>query len=258
MNQEANSSDNLGAPKARRYPQKSAKAWFQQLGLGAVCLLLILILIVITLPSMGTPPEAVRRSKTVTKLHEIQRALFEYEMTTQQLPPAYVTDSAGKPLFSWRVLILPYLGQQALYDKFDLTQAWDSPTNLPLVAQMPHSFQSPYAQTDRTEGMTTYQALVDVSRSRTAMKPSTGGNLIRIKDGTSQTALLMENRESPVIWTAPKDTDPAEFLANFPREDDFTPVHVAFCNGSISVIQGDVHEVFEGAMYANDGKVPPR
>ena len=43
-------------------------------------------------------------------------------------PPAYSTDAAGKPLLSWRVLILPYIDQQGLYEQFHLDEPWDTRT----------------------------------------------------------------------------------------------------------------------------------
>ena len=43
----------------------------------------------------------------------------------------------GRRLYSWRVLILPYLEQKGLYDLFDRTAAWDSPHNRELLARRP-------------------------------------------------------------------------------------------------------------------------
>ena len=61
-----------------------------------------------------------------------------------KLPPAFTRDAEGKPLHSWRVLILPYLGEKekALYEKIRLDEPWDSEWNRQFHAQMPVFYRS--------------------------------------------------------------------------------------------------------------------
>lgn len=61
-----------------------------------------------------------------------------------KLPPAFTRDAEGKPLHSWRVLILPYLGERekALYEKIRLDEPWDSEWNRQFHAQMPVFYRS--------------------------------------------------------------------------------------------------------------------
>lgn len=257
----ANESHRFDSPPGKaseRFPQRAASPWFQRIGLGVVISLFILILIGITLPSSGIPPESLRRMKTQHNLKEISSAVLKYEQVTGHLPPAYVADSSGRSLYSWRVLVLPYLGQQHLYEKFDLKEPWNSPKNLSLVAQMPLAFQSPYLQTERTEGLTSYQALVDYADSRTVIKAAVGECSWRIRDGASRTAMLIENREAPVVWTQPDDTDAVEFLVNLPQNRSASSICFANCDGSIWFLRGNPCDVMEGAMFPDDGKVPPR
>ena len=56
-----------------------------------------------------------------------------------------VTDAAGQPLYSGRVLLLPYLEQAAIYNAFAKDQPWDSPTNLPLSQTTISLFADPSA-----------------------------------------------------------------------------------------------------------------
>jgi hypothetical protein len=72
----------------------------------------------------------------------IALAMLIYERDHGTLPPAYSVDEAGRPLHSWRVLLLPYLGHQTLQDKIRLDEPWDSPNNLPLLAEMPDVYSS--------------------------------------------------------------------------------------------------------------------
>jgi len=48
----------------------------------------------------------------------------------------------ARPNLSWRVHLLPYIGEAALYHQFHLDEAWNSPHHLPLLDQMPEIFRS--------------------------------------------------------------------------------------------------------------------
>ena len=54
-------------------------------------------------------------------LHQIAVALQAYHQANGCFPPAYIADKNGKPMHSWRVLILPYMDQDALYKTYDFT-----------------------------------------------------------------------------------------------------------------------------------------
>ena len=74
---------------------------------------------------------------------QIALAMHNYHAANDHLPPAAIKDKAGKPLLSWRVAILPYLEQAALYNKFHLDEPWDSPHNKALIASMPAVYACP-------------------------------------------------------------------------------------------------------------------
>jgi RNA polymerase sigma factor (sigma-70 family) len=78
-----------------------------------------------------------QRQRSLKNLKAIALALHNYHDTNGRLPTD-ITDSAGKPLLSWRVAILPYIeGYDVLYKQFKLTEPWDSEHNLGLLAKMP-------------------------------------------------------------------------------------------------------------------------
>ena len=62
-------------------------------------------------------------------LKQIALALLNYEQAHHALPPAYTVDAQGRPLHSWRTLILPYLDQESLYQTIDLSKPWNDPAN---------------------------------------------------------------------------------------------------------------------------------
>src|SRR5207253_2180467 len=120
-----------------------------------------------------------------------------------RLPPAALRDKAGKPLLSWRVLILPSLGGQALYDEFHLDEPWDSPHNLRPPERMPVAFGDP----------TRYRLPPTHTRLQVFVGPGTPFEIAegpRLKgdfpDGLDQTILIAEGAVA-VPWTKPADLD---------------------------------------------------
>lgn len=61
-----------------------------------------------------------------------------------EIPSAFTTDAEGKPLHSWTIQLLPYLGKEAeeLYAKIRLDEPWDSEWNAQFHNQMPNVFTS--------------------------------------------------------------------------------------------------------------------
>ena len=78
--------------------------------------------------------------RSATNLKRIARAIHAYlEANDNNFPAAAIVGPDGTPLLSWRVAILPYLGEseKALYGQFKLSEPWDSPNNKALLAKMP-------------------------------------------------------------------------------------------------------------------------
>jgi hypothetical protein len=77
------------------------------------------------------------------RLTRIGRAIAAYAEQHRVLPPAATAGPDGKPWHSWRVLILPYLGEKSLYDRYRFDQPWDGPENKKLLAEMPDAYRDP-------------------------------------------------------------------------------------------------------------------
>src|SRR5688572_25637350 len=93
-------------------------------------------------------------------LKNIGVALHDYRDTYGKWPPAVVTDKAGKPLYSWRVALLPFLEQQELHKRFKLDEPWDSPANQKLLTETPRCYVRIFPFPDNPPGTTRYQAIV--------------------------------------------------------------------------------------------------
>lgn len=149
---------------------------------------------------------AATKSLCVNNLKQIMLAMHNYldANESKTFPPAYKADRSGKPLLSWRVLILPYLDQNSLYREFHLDEAWDSPHNKALIARMPAVYRCPSLSDENTkQHKTTYL----VPRGEKMAFPGAVGRKIKeFTDGTSNTITVVDaGDDRAVIWTAPDD-----------------------------------------------------
>jgi len=163
------------------------------------------------LPAVQKVREAANRQVSHNNLVQIGLAMHSHDVTAGEVPNnSYGPD--GKPLLSWRVHILPYLGENDLYQRFKLDEPWDSPNNIRLLDQMPKVYANP---TERTTGPTrTYYRGFSSPGAVFEHKPGDGkvraaNNKLRFadfQDGTSTTVLVVEAGQ-PVEWTKPDDLD---------------------------------------------------
>lgn len=174
------------------------------------------------LPTIQQVQEGNRRVQSQKRLQQLALAMHAYNDDFGQLPPAVVYDRNGRPLYSWRVVLLPYLGEAGLYEQFKLDEPWDGPHNRPLLSRMPAVYAPPGRQPG--EPYATYYQVVD---GPGAMFESdlghSGGRPLRwhvdlglregnvtvrlpsgVPDGSEYTLLITEGPE-PVPWTKPRD-----------------------------------------------------
>jgi len=156
------------------------------------------------LPAVQSAREAARRAQSMNNLKQIGLAMHNYHDVYKTFPPAYTTDKQGKPLLSWRVLILPFVEQAGLYQEFHLDEPWDSEHNKKLIARMPLVYRSPNSQAP--PGKSNY---LTVRGERTIFPGKEAIGMAKIVDGTSNTILAVEaNDASAVDWTKPDDFVP--------------------------------------------------
>jgi hypothetical protein len=99
-----------------------------------------------------------RRAEQLTSennLKQLAHALHKYNDARQRLPDhAIVDQETGKPLLSWRVALLPFLGEKELYDQIRLDESWDSDHNRQFWDKIPAVYQ---LRGKPTDGTTYYQ-----------------------------------------------------------------------------------------------------
>lgn len=146
------------------------------------------------------PGSATARLAVESQMKQIGVAAHDYLKANSKLPMAATLSADGKRLLSWRVALLPFLGQQSLYDEFKLDEAWDSDHNKPLVEKMPSVFAVPGVS---EPGKTTIVAPVGEG---TVLGHSEGATFGMASDGPSNTILVVQaNSDRAVTWTAPDD-----------------------------------------------------
>ncbi|QDU93889.1 DUF1559 family PulG-like putative transporter [Lignipirellula cremea] len=160
--------------------------------------------LVCSVPQVMEQIDLWRQSQGVNCLQQIAIACLDYHDNNKSFPPAASVDADGKPLLSWRVLILPYMGEQELYQKFHLDEPWDSEHNKTLLTQMPDVYRMPASKSPA--GTTVVLGNGGEEKGVFALKiPVQIGD---ITDGSSATILAVEAAdEQAVPWTKPQDYD---------------------------------------------------
>ncbi|MDR1491323.1 MAG: DUF1559 domain-containing protein, partial [Planctomycetaceae bacterium] len=87
------------------------------------------VLLKLLLSSLEASQNAENRKECLCHFQKITLAMLLYHTKHGELPPTYTTNANGEPLQSWRVLLLPYLGEKELYQQIRLDEAWDSEFN---------------------------------------------------------------------------------------------------------------------------------
>jgi hypothetical protein len=149
--------------------------------------------------------QAAAQQTAEDQLKQLAIAMHSHAETYKGRFPAVANfDKQGKPLLSWRVQLLPFVGEKELYQQFHLDETWDSPHNRELIARMPHIYRGPNHKLNR-EGKTIYLAPVgkDVAFSG---GPEGARMPADFPDGTANTILLVEaGDDQAVVWTRPDD-----------------------------------------------------
>lgn len=204
------------------------------------------------------------RRQSNHNLRVISLAIYHAMSSNSQVPfpltakiksrfPTAAISKDGKPLLSWRVALLPFLGEKGLYAKFHLDEPWDSANNKPLLDQMP-SVYAPVLRRGESKDSTYYQVLV----GRGALFADDQGTLYDdVTDPRSQTLMVVEGAK-PVPWTKPEDipfdSDPEKPLPKLGGqfEDGF---HVAFADGSVLFLSKSIDpDTLRGLITRNGGE----
>lgn len=136
-------------------------------------------------------------------LKRIAAALLAYEQKYGSLPPAAIKDSKGKPLHSWRVLILPFLGpsEKALYEQYNFSEPWDGLQNTAMHPRMPAVFGSSRDQ-GRAKGETNYFLITGKS---TLFADGKSQKVASLQDPAKVALVVEATNQTGASWLEPRD-----------------------------------------------------
>jgi hypothetical protein len=167
-------------------------------------------------------------ARTVNNLMFLALATHNFAAANGSRFPAPAIRKSEKAVLSWRVAILPYLEQSALYERFHLDEAWDSPHNALLLKEMPRVYR-PVTNRETTAYTTYYQRLV-------GPRSLFGGDECARADINmfARPTLLIVEAAVAVPWTKPEDLPyddgKRSLTLGGPREDGS---YASFADGSV-------------------------
>ena len=212
------------------------------------------VLVALLLPAVQAARDAARRASSSNNLKQIGLAMHYYHETFKQLPVGEserIQYKDGKPLLSWRVHLLPFVEEDALYQQFKLDEPWDSPHNIKLLDQIPPVYVNPRHDLGNR---TVYLAPMG---PRTILGSGKAVRFRDITDGTSQTlAVIAVGPGRAIPWTQPADLkiDPVDPVGSIGSERG--NFQALFADGSVQSIGTSISAHVLKALIQRDDNQP--
>ena len=162
-------------------------------------------------------------------------------------------------MHSWRVLILPYLDEAALYNEYNFAEAWDGPNNSRLLARMPRVYACP-SHLPPGPDPNTNTAYAGVFGDHCVFRGSEPVAIKDITDGTSNTLLVGEVSNANIPWMKPEDIDvklhPTIGAAGEFGSDHAGGAHFLMCDGTVRFLSTGINLQTLQGLFTRDGNEP--
>ncbi len=148
------------------------------------------------------------------------------------LPPAYLLDQEGRPIHSWRTLLLPYLTYDYVYKHYKFAEPWDSLDNRAFAEKYSWNFACPShsilpANTNYV-AVTGEETLWPAPKTSVTFEYRRAGehetpwpdvaSPAKLPESGEEKLLIVELVNSDIPWTAPRDM-PLEDLVELVEAD---------------------------------------
>ena len=197
--------------------------------------------------------EAAARYEKTMPLREIGLALHNYHDIYGGFPSFCAPQRSREENkgLSWRIYLLPLVGESQLYEQFHLDEPWDSEHNKTLIEKMPKIFACDGVE---KPGHTSYHVFIGESTPFGKEAPIKISN---ITDGTSNTIMVVQaGPDKAEIWTKPSgiEFDPEDPKAALGKlAETFL---VLFCDGSVRDLSREIDDaVLSRLIQHADGEV---
>ena len=187
---------------------------------------------------------------SLNNLRQLQLAMHNYESVHQKWPQASKVKN-GHP-YSWRIELLPFLGQSRIYNQYRFEEPWDSEHNQKVTSKMPGIFRHPEDKPDSTSSG--YFVITGEQTIFPDGKPTSIGEMA---DGTSNTGMIFESKRD-VHWAKPEDIPYQKGKMKSELGGFYEGlVHLAFGDGSVRMLNLDTLDpkMLEQIVLPHDGMV---
>ncbi len=223
---------------------------------GAVLGVLLVLGLLALLPLVNVTSKSAKRTSCMNNLRQLTIAVHNYHQVYGMLPPAYVADEQGKPMHSWRVLMLPFVEQAVMYESYRFEEPWNSVNNRAATAVAPSVFQCPEAQGMNSPN-TNYLFIVGEG---TLFERDNAATFADVKDGLSNTILIVEVGRSDIHWAEPRDLDASNLVLplvpdrlNQPGSQHDGVFLAAMADGSVHTLPITISPQTLHALISKDG-----
>lgn len=225
----------------------------------AITFMICGILYVLLLPRQRMASSGGTRSECKNNLKQLGLAAHNYHDLHGHFPLPHGQHAQNTPPYSWRVALLPLLENQALYDRYDFSEAWDAPANQPLQQISLQNYLCPTTSREMEDSkrtVTDYVVAIDDEAIFTLGDPT---SVAGVTDGTSQTLLFGELADSNIHWSEPRDLPmkAMSFRLNQSKESFSSPhtggAQFTFADGSVHFLSDETEPDVLRALLTKSG-----
>lgn len=190
---------------------------------------------IVSSPAEWVPAETDEEAedRIIRNMTIIAQGLKDYADNRKAFPGSAMSDNSKNPTLSWRVAILPYIGYEDLYNRFNVDESWESPDNYKLLDEIPDVYRLP----KESNNLTPFLVPIASEGIFHGYIRSLRMNDVEDSDGVADTLMLLEvSRDKAIPWTKPADLEVERenaaqmILANSGENGCF----VAWANGHVT------------------------
>jgi hypothetical protein len=246
-------------------PDAGPRRWLRRLCIVAICVLTVAGVGIWFCFAVRDAREMARACWCNNKFKQIALSMHIYEHRYGSLPPAHWPDQNGRPMHSWRVLMLPVLEGDEAFRRYRLDEPWNSQHNstlAPWTIDPEHPELGPEYRCpcDVRAGKYDSSRLAFVG-PHAAFNGSHPRKPKEFTDGLSNTAVLGEMSESGIHWMEPRDFNVEEMSFRINdrggisvRSDHPHGAMIALGDGSVRFLSDDTDPKLLKALTTIDGK----